>query len=151
MFYIYTYIYNLYLSIYIFIYIYIIYIYYTYIHIYIYVYIYIYIYIYIDREIDRQTDIDIYIYRYIYRYIDRYIDRYRCRYPFGLSVDREGRERWWFQHSVSQLQVCLSKEGAENVSWPWLPPLRGWGGLNMPFTGKFIYSLPFHLATAHSL
>ena len=27
----------------------------------------------------------------------------------------------------------------KNVSWPWLSPLRGWGSLNMAFTGKFIY------------
>ena len=34
--------------------------------------------------------------------------------PFGLRVDGEG---WWF---------CVSAEGAKNVSWPWLYPLRGW-------------------------
>ena len=34
---------------------------------------------------------------------------------------------------------CLSAEGAKNVSWPWLSPLRGWGGLTMVFTGKFVY------------
>ena len=38
--------------------------------------------------------------------------------PFYLSVDKEG---WWFEHSVSQLEVCLSIEGAKT---PWLSPLR---------------------------
>ena len=58
--------------------------------------------------------------------------------PFGLRVDREG---WWFEHSVSWLQVCLSTEDAKNVSWPWLSPLRGWGSLTVAFTGKFEYIL----------
>ena len=35
--------------------------------------------------------------------------------------------------------ICLSAEGAKNVSWPWLSPLRGWGSLTMAFTGKFVY------------
>ena len=56
--------------------------------------------------------------------------------PFGLRVDREGL---WFEHSVSWLHVCLSAEGAKNVSWPWLSPLRGWGSLTMASTGKFVY------------
>ena len=56
--------------------------------------------------------------------------------PFGLRVNREG---WWFEHSMSQLQVCLSAEGAKNVSWPWLSPLRRWGNLTMAFTGKFVH------------
>ena len=60
--------------------------------------------------------------------------------PFGLRVDREG---WWFEHSVSQLQVCLSAEGAGNVSWPWLSPLRVWGSLTMAFTGKLVYMYRF--------
>ena len=30
-------------------------------------------------------------------------------------------------------------EGAENVSWPWLSPLRGWHSLTMTSTGKFVY------------
>ena len=30
-------------------------------------------------------------------------------------------------------------EGAKNVSWPWLSPLRGWGSLTMTSTGKFVY------------
>ena len=54
--------------------------------------------------------------------------------PFGLGVDREG---WWFEHSV--LRVCLSAEGAKNVPWPWLSPLRGQGSLTMTSTGKFVY------------
>ena len=33
----------------------------------------------------------------------------------------------------------LSAEGAKNVSWPWLSPLRGWGSLTMSLTGKFVY------------
>ena len=56
--------------------------------------------------------------------------------PFGLMVDRE---EWWFEYSMSQLRVCLSAEGAKNVSWPRLSPLRRWGSLTMTFTGKFIY------------
>ena len=56
--------------------------------------------------------------------------------PFGLRVDREG---WWFERSMSWLRVCLSAEGAKNVSWPWLSPLRGWGSLTMTFTSKFVY------------
>ena len=65
------------------------------------------------------------IYRYIYIGIHKYI-----------YMDREG---WWFEHSVSWLQVCLSAEGAKNVSWPWLSPLRGWGSPTMSLTGKFVY------------
>ena len=30
--------------------------------------------------------------------------------PFGLRADREGL---WFEHSVSQLQVCFSAAGAK--------------------------------------
>ena len=56
--------------------------------------------------------------------------------PFGFRVDREG---WWFQLSVSWLRVCLSVEGAKNVSWPWLSPLQGWGSLTIAFNGKFVY------------
>ena len=56
--------------------------------------------------------------------------------PFDLRVDKE---RWWFEHSLSQLRVCLSAEGAKNLSWPWLSPLRGWGSLTMTSTGKFVY------------
>ena len=36
-------------------------------------------------------------------------------------------------------RICLSPEGAKNVSWSWLSPLRVWGSLTMTFTGKFIY------------
>ena len=53
-----------------------------------------------------------------------------------MGVDKEG---WWFEHSLSQLQVCLSAEGAKNVFWPWLSPLRGWGSLTMTLAGKFVY------------
>ena len=56
--------------------------------------------------------------------------------PFGLRVDREG---WWFEHSMSWLRVCLSAEGAKNVSWPRLSPLRGCGSLTMASTSKFVY------------
>ena len=55
---------------------------------------------------------------------------------FYLRVDWEGR---WFEHFVSQLRVCLSADGAKNVSWPWLSPLRGWGSVAMAFTGKFVF------------
>ena len=37
------------------------------------------------------------------------------------------------------LRVYLSPEGAKNVSWSWLSPLRVWGILIMVFTSKFIY------------
>ena len=43
------------------------------------------------------------------------------------------------EHPVSQLRVCLSAEGATNVSWPWLSPLRRWGSLTMSHTGKSVY------------
>ena len=56
--------------------------------------------------------------------------------PFDLRVDWEG---WWFEHSMSYLQVCLSAEGAKNVSWPWLSPLRGWGSVTKALPGKFVY------------
>ena len=56
-----------------------------------------------------------------------------------LWVDRE---RWWFEHSVSQLRVCLSAEGAKKVSWLWLSPLRGWGSLKFVYTYMYIYSCP---------
>ena len=32
----------------------------------------------------------------------------------------------------------MSAEGAKNVSWPWLSPLRRWGSLTMAFIGKFV-------------
>ena len=56
--------------------------------------------------------------------------------PFGLRVDSEES---WFEHSMSWFRVWLSAEGAENVSWPWVPPLRGCCGLTITFTGKFLY------------
>ena len=55
--------------------------------------------------------------------------------PFGLRVDNDG---YWFEHSMSWFRVCLSAEDAETVSWPWLPPLAGWGSLTIRFIGKFI-------------
>ena len=36
------------------------------------------------------------------------------------------------------MQVCLSADGAKNLSWPWLSPLRGKGSLTMISTGKFV-------------
>ena len=33
----------------------------------------------------------------------------------------------------------MSAEGAKNVSWPWLCPLRVWGSVTMTSTGKFVY------------
>ena len=56
--------------------------------------------------------------------------------PSGLRVDSEG---WWFEHAMSQFRVDLSREGAKNVSWPWLSPLRGWGCLTMTSIVKFVY------------
>ena len=60
--------------------------------------------------------------------------------PFGLRVYREG---WWFEHSVSQLQVCLSAEDAKNVFWPWLSLLHEWGSLTITFTSEFVYIVYF--------
>ena len=56
--------------------------------------------------------------------------------PFGLRLDREG---WWFEKSISQLQICLSAQGAKNISRSWLSLVRGWGSLSMTYTGKFGY------------
>ena len=85
-----------------------------------------------------KTDRFIYIYWYIstgkFVYMAHHFILLRLN-PFGLRVDREG---WWFEHSMSQLRVCLSAEGAKNVSWPWLSPLRGWGSLTMTSTCKFV-------------
>ena len=33
---------------------------------------------------------------------------------------------------------CLSAEGAKNIFWFWLSPLRGWGGLTLTSTGIFV-------------
>ena len=35
------------------------------------------------------------------------------------------------------MRVNLSAEGAENVCWPWLYQLRGWGSVTMAFLGRF--------------
>ena len=32
------------------------------------------------------------------------------------------------------IHIYLSAEGAKNVSWPWLSPIRGWGSLTMAST-----------------
>ena len=48
--------------------------------------------------------------------------------PFSLRVDRLG---WMYQHSLSELRVCLSAEGAKIFFWHWLSLLRGWGSLPM--------------------
>ena len=56
--------------------------------------------------------------------------------PFALRGDREVR---WFEHSVSQLWVRFSVEGAKSVSQPWISPLRSWGTLTMKFNSKFVY------------
>ena len=61
--------------------------------------------------------------------------------PFDLRFVREG---WWFQHSMSQLWVCSSAEGAKKSSWPWLSLLRGWGKLTMTFTVKFFFLYMAH-------
>ena len=54
--------------------------------------------------------------------------------PFRLRVNREG---WWLEHSMLQLRVRFSAEGAKNVSSFWLSPLPGWGRLTITSTGKF--------------
>ena len=56
--------------------------------------------------------------------------------PFDLRVDRE---RWCFEPSLLSWRVCLSAEGAKNVSWPGLSPLQGWCSLTMTLTGKLVY------------
>ena len=33
----------------------------------------------------------------------------------------------------------MSEEGAKNLSWLWLYPLRGWGSLTITFLGKFAF------------
>ena len=53
-----------------------------------------------------------------------------------LYVDSE-RSR--IEHSVSQLVVCLSAEGAKNISRLQLSPLQEWGSLTMALLGKFAY------------
>ena len=59
-----------------------------------------------------------------------------CKKALGLRVDMEG---WWFENSISQLLVCFSEEGAKNISWQWLSPLRVLGILTMTFTAKLLY------------
>ena len=49
---------------------------------------------------------------------------------------------------MSQLRACLSPEGAKNVSWPLLFPLRGWGSLLWHFLVNLdLYSSSFCLIT----
>ena len=72
---------------------------------------------YISISIYIYIDIDIYLYIYIHIY----------------------REGWRFEHSMSQLQVCLSADGAKNVSWTRISLVRGWCSLTMAFTSKFVY------------
>ena len=57
----------------------------------------------------------------------------------SISVPYGDWEKWWFEHSVSYLQVGLSAEGAKNISWPWLTLLQGWGSLTMTFLGRCKY------------
>ena len=33
----------------------------------------------------------------------------------------------------------LVSRDSKIFSWPWLPPLQGWGKRTMIFTGKFVY------------
>ena len=54
---------------------------------------------------------------------------------FFLRLHSDG---WWFEQSMSELQVCLSADGPENVSWLWLFLLQGWGSLTMTSIGKFV-------------
>ena len=64
-------------------------------------------------------------------------------HSFDLTADREG---WLFKHSISQLQVLLSAEGAQNVSWSFLSPPQECGSLTMTFTTIFVYmTFPFIL------
>ena len=83
------------------------------------------IYIYMVSSPFVETLVETFIYNSILRRLN----------PFDLRVDIEG---WWFEHSVSQLRVCLSAEGTKNVFWPWISPLRGQGSLTITFTGKFV-------------
>ena len=54
---------------------------------------------------------------------------------FGLRLDSDG---WWFEHSMSQLRVCLSEDGPKNVSWLWQFRLRGLVSLTLTSTGIFV-------------
>ena len=40
---------------------------------------------------------------------------------------------------MPQLQVSLSAESVEKISWPRLSQLQGWGSLTVSLTGKFVY------------
>ena len=60
-------------------------------------------------------------------------------YRFNLIDLRFNREGWCFDYAMSQLRVCLSVEGAENVSWLWISLLGRWGSPTVAFTGKFVY------------
>ena len=89
-----------------------------------------------DQETHRYF---IYIYIYIFIYIFGYIPHHFILLRINLidlNVDRKG---WWFEHSVSELGICWWAEGAKNVSWPYLSPLRGWG------TYIYIYMLHVHI------
>ena len=60
------------------------------------------------------------LYYILYIYIHIYIIFPRLN-PFGLGVNRE---RWWFEHSVSWLQVCLFPgpgyfHSGDGVVWLW--------------------------------
>ena len=37
------------------------------------------------------------------------------------------------------MRVGFLAEGAKNIFWPWLFPLRQWGRLTMTSIGKFVY------------
>ena len=54
----------------------------------------------------------------------------------GLGVIVRGGGLITLCHSSG---VILLAEGFENVSWPWLSPLRGWGSLTKTSIGKFVY------------
>ena len=62
-----------------------------------------------------------------------------CYGSIPLTLRLMGRDAGLSALCHCRLQVRLSAEGAKNVSWPWLPLLRGWGSLTMAFTGKFVY------------
>ena len=56
--------------------------------------------------------------------------------PFDLGIVSE---RWWLEHSLPWLQVCLSAEGVKIISYSWLSPLQRWGSLTMTLPSKFVY------------
>ena len=90
-------------------------------------------------------------------------------YYSSIPVPFDDWELWWFEHSVSYLQVACHQGVLKTFvpeyllfSWPWIPPLariqsqclplRGWCTLTMTFIGNFahIYSSPLYLTTAQS-